>query len=329
MPIGEEKTSDRELGLAYAQMAKSGDRASGQTALTLLRKAEALEAATTKDAELHTELGFLEQESGDIHAADREYRAALAADPDDGTARGDMAVLFAETGDYADGGAAVAACLRCRSGAGGCGLQPGARAVPARAEGRCGGDAEAAAALCSGRPAGAGVGRGAGRGRAESVRAQENKFAAPAILFLLTEPHSPYHCISTVIFRIHSGSGVPIYLQIEAQVKQAVAAGALERDEAMPSIRQLAAQLRVNPNTVARAYSNLEREGTIRTVPGGGTFVAGAHDRTGEGGEAAPRASDCDAACGGGEAGGADAGGHGAAGGRCMADAGDAERGRA
>jgi GntR family transcriptional regulator len=83
-----------------------------------------------------------------------------------------------------------------------------------------------------------------------------------------------YHCISTVIFRIHSGSGVPIYLQIEAQVKQAVAAGALERDEAMPSIRQLAAQLRVNPNTVARAYSNLEREGTIRTVPGGGTFVA-------------------------------------------------------
>jgi GntR family transcriptional regulator len=77
-----------------------------------------------------------------------------------------------------------------------------------------------------------------------------------------------------VILRIHSGSGVPIYLQIEAQVKQAVAAGALVRDEAMPSIRQLAADLRVNPNTVARAYSNLEREGTIRTVPGGGTFVA-------------------------------------------------------
>lgn len=68
---------------------------------------------------------------------------------------------------------------------------------------------------------------------------------------------------------------MPIYLQIEAQVKQAVAAGALERDEAMPSIRQLAAELRVNPNTVARAYTNLEREGVIRTVPGGGTFVAG------------------------------------------------------
>jgi Flp pilus assembly protein TadD len=100
-PIGDEKTTDRELGLAYAQMAQRGDRQSGKTALTLLRKAETLEPATAKDAELHTELGFLEQESGDIHAADHEYRTALAADPDDGTARGDMAVLFAGTGDYA------------------------------------------------------------------------------------------------------------------------------------------------------------------------------------------------------------------------------------
>jgi Flp pilus assembly protein TadD len=99
-PIGEEKPNDRELGLAYAQMAQRGDQLSGETALNLLRKAEALETATTKDADLHTQLGFLEQESGDIHAADHEYRAALAADPDDGTARGDLAVLFAATGDY-------------------------------------------------------------------------------------------------------------------------------------------------------------------------------------------------------------------------------------
>jgi Tfp pilus assembly protein PilF len=99
--IGDEKATDRELGLAYAQMAQHGDRASGEMALTLLRKAEAVEPATAKDAELHTELGFLEQRSGDIHAADREYRAALAADPDDSTARGDLAILFADTGDYA------------------------------------------------------------------------------------------------------------------------------------------------------------------------------------------------------------------------------------
>ena len=101
VPIGDEKATDRELGLAYAQMGQRGDRQSGETALKLLRKAEALGAATVKDAELNTELGFLEQESGNIHAADREYRVALAADPDDGTARGDMAVLFAGTGDYA------------------------------------------------------------------------------------------------------------------------------------------------------------------------------------------------------------------------------------
>ena len=101
VPIGNEKVSDGELGLAYAQVAQErGDRASGEMALTLLRKAELLDAATAKDAELHTELGFLEQESADIHAADREYREALTADPDDGTARGDMAILFAGTGDY-------------------------------------------------------------------------------------------------------------------------------------------------------------------------------------------------------------------------------------
>lgn len=100
IPIGHEETTDRELGLAYAQMARRGDRARGETAQALLRKAEAQQTAGTKDAELHTELGFLNQEAGDIHAANNEYRAALDADPNDGTARGDLAVLFAETGDY-------------------------------------------------------------------------------------------------------------------------------------------------------------------------------------------------------------------------------------
>ena len=100
MPIGPEEVSDRELGLAYAQMAHRGERSSGEKAQVLLRKAEALEAATSKDTELHTELGFLDQEGGDIRGADREYRAALEGDPDNGTARGDLAVLFAATGDY-------------------------------------------------------------------------------------------------------------------------------------------------------------------------------------------------------------------------------------
>jgi hypothetical protein len=101
IPIGHEEASDRELGLAYAQMAHRGDRASGEQAQLLLRKAEAQQGPGVRDAELHTELGFLDQQMADIRSADREYRSALEADPDDGTARGDLAVLFAETGDYA------------------------------------------------------------------------------------------------------------------------------------------------------------------------------------------------------------------------------------
>ena len=73
--------------------------------------------------------------------------------------------------------------------------------------------------------------------------------------------------------RISASSGVPVYLQIEQQIKQSLASGVLRTGDALPSIRRTAADLRINPNTVARAFSNLEREGIIRTVPGGGTFV--------------------------------------------------------
>jgi GntR family transcriptional regulator len=73
---------------------------------------------------------------------------------------------------------------------------------------------------------------------------------------------------------VNSSSGLPLYLQIESQLKHAVAAGALKQGDALPSVRKLASELRINPNTVARAYQNLERDGLIRTVPGGGTYVA-------------------------------------------------------
>ena len=76
-----------------------------------------------------------------------------------------------------------------------------------------------------------------------------------------------------MIVRVQPGLGVPIYLQIESQVKQAIAAAALKLDDAMPSVRKLAAELRINPNPVARAYRNLERDGILRTVPGGGCYV--------------------------------------------------------
>src|SRR6202140_1659249 len=77
-----------------------------------------------------------------------------------------------------------------------------------------------------------------------------------------------------MLLHLNPSSGVPVYLQLEGQVKQAVAAGALRTGEALPSTRKLAAALRINPNTVARAYQDLERDGVTRSVPGGGTFVA-------------------------------------------------------
>ncbi len=78
-----------------------------------------------------------------------------------------------------------------------------------------------------------------------------------------------------MIVRVHPASGVPIYLQIESQVKHAIAAQAIRQDDPLPPVRKLAAELRVNPNTVARAYQNLERDGVIRTVQGGGCYVNG------------------------------------------------------
>ena len=77
-----------------------------------------------------------------------------------------------------------------------------------------------------------------------------------------------------MLLHVNPSSGVPLYLQIESQVKQALAAGALRAGEALPSVRKLAVELGINPNTVARAYQNLEQAGVIRTVPGGGTYLA-------------------------------------------------------
>jgi len=80
-----------------------------------------------------------------------------------------------------------------------------------------------------------------------------------------------------MLLHVNTSSGVPVYLQIESQVKHVVAAGAVKEGDALPSVRKMAAELRVNPNTVARAYQNLERDGVIRTVQGGGTYVANGH----------------------------------------------------
>lgn len=76
-----------------------------------------------------------------------------------------------------------------------------------------------------------------------------------------------------VRWRVNPHSGVPLYVQIEEQVKTAIAAGVLEPGARLPTVRELAVELTINPNTVARAYRELERAGFIDTTPGRGTFV--------------------------------------------------------
>ena len=68
-------------------------------------------------------------------------------------------------------------------------------------------------------------------------------------------------------------SGLPVYLQIVDQVRAATASGALRDGDPLPSIRPLAEELRVNRNTVAKAYAELENQGIIQTVAGKGCFV--------------------------------------------------------
>jgi len=74
--------------------------------------------------------------------------------------------------------------------------------------------------------------------------------------------------------RIDNASDRPVYQQIIDQVKHDIAMGRLVRDEKLPTVRQLAGQLAINPNTIAKAYQQLEREGIIVTRPGAGAFVA-------------------------------------------------------
>jgi GntR family transcriptional regulator len=80
-----------------------------------------------------------------------------------------------------------------------------------------------------------------------------------------------------MLFQINFKSGLPVYLQIVEQVKAAAASGALQPGEALPSIRPVAEELRVNRNTVAKAYAELESLGVIETLPGKGCFLRENH----------------------------------------------------
>ncbi|HYR89736.1 MAG TPA: GntR family transcriptional regulator, partial [Terriglobia bacterium] len=76
-----------------------------------------------------------------------------------------------------------------------------------------------------------------------------------------------------MLIQINYKSGKPVYVQVVDQVKAASASGALKPGEALPCIRPLAEELRVNRNTIAKAYSELENMGVIETIPGKGCFL--------------------------------------------------------
>ena len=75
-------------------------------------------------------------------------------------------------------------------------------------------------------------------------------------------------------FQLNFKSGKPVYLQLVDQVKTAAASGAMRAGESLPSIRPLAEVLRVNRNTVAKAYAELENQRVIETVAGKGCFIS-------------------------------------------------------
>lgn len=77
-------------------------------------------------------------------------------------------------------------------------------------------------------------------------------------------------------FQLNYKSGKPVYLQMVDQVKAAAASGAVRDGDPLPSIRPLAEELRVNRNTVAKAYAELESQGVIETIAGKGCFVRAA-----------------------------------------------------
>jgi len=77
------------------------------------------------------------------------------------------------------------------------------------------------------------------------------------------------------VFQIDLKSGVALYLQLKEQILKLVFMGGLSPDEQLPSVRNMARELGINPNTVAKAYSQLEADGAIYSLPGKGSFISG------------------------------------------------------
>jgi len=79
--------------------------------------------------------------------------------------------------------------------------------------------------------------------------------------------------MNSMIFQVDFRAGKPVYLQLADQVRYAAASGRLRPGEPLPSLRPLAEELRINRNTIAKAYAELESQGLIETIPGKGYFL--------------------------------------------------------
>jgi GntR family transcriptional regulator len=77
-----------------------------------------------------------------------------------------------------------------------------------------------------------------------------------------------------VQFHLDQRSGLPMYLQIVQQVKEALRLGLLDVGDQLPTVREVVAENAINPNTVAKAYRELERDGLVSATPGRGTFIS-------------------------------------------------------
>ncbi|HEY7145684.1 MAG TPA: GntR family transcriptional regulator [Streptosporangiaceae bacterium] len=84
--------------------------------------------------------------------------------------------------------------------------------------------------------------------------------------------------LSPVVFRLDPRSGVPTYLQLVHQVERALRLGHLRRGDQLPKVKDVVAALSINPNTVLKAYRNLEYKGVAAGRPGQGTFIEAAPD---------------------------------------------------
>jgi len=80
--------------------------------------------------------------------------------------------------------------------------------------------------------------------------------------------------MALIAFHLESNSGVPYYVQLVQQVRQALLFGLLKSGDQLPTVKEVVAQVALNPNTVLRAYRDLEHEGLVASRPGLGTFVA-------------------------------------------------------